>query len=249
MKYTLLDLTQTILSSLDSDEINSIGDTTEAQQVVKIIRTVYFDIVARAQLAEHKQPFTLDASTDNDYPVLMTRPDNVKKIEWIRYNYFTDSTDDFRYVTIIPQQQFFDTIHQFKTSESNVNTFNLNGVDYYYRTDKNPQYCTVIDDIYVIFDSYDVSLDTTLQSSKTLCYGEVLPTFISSDTFIPDLDDAQFPLLLNEAKALAFLELKQTAHEQAVQQSKRLWRNLNKTKSLIDKPSSFDALPNFGRRC
>ncbi len=52
-------------------------------------------------------------------------------------------------------------------------------------------------------------MDTTLQTSKTLCYGQIIPTFTLEDSFIPDLDDTQFPLLLNEAKAIAFVELKQ----------------------------------------
>ena len=39
----------------------------------------------------------------------------------------------------------------------------------------------------------------------------VLPQFIMEDTAIIDLDDAQYPLLLNESKSLAFLELKHAA--------------------------------------
>jgi len=68
------------------------------------------------------------------------------------------------------------------------------------------------------------------------------------DTFIPELDDQQFPLLLNEAKSLAFFELKQTPHTKAEQEARRQWTSLQRDKSVDDKPSSFDALPNFGRR-
>jgi len=74
MKYTLLELVQNILSSMDSDEVNSIVDTVEAQQVVAIVKTVYNDILTRGELNVQKTLFNLDASTISTKPVLMTKP-------------------------------------------------------------------------------------------------------------------------------------------------------------------------------
>jgi len=37
MKSTVLDMTQSILSGLGSDEVNSISDTTESLQVAEVI--------------------------------------------------------------------------------------------------------------------------------------------------------------------------------------------------------------------
>jgi len=39
MRYTLLELTQDVLSSLDGEEVTSINDTTESTQIVKIIKS------------------------------------------------------------------------------------------------------------------------------------------------------------------------------------------------------------------
>jgi hypothetical protein len=68
------------------------------------------------------------------------------------------------------------------------------------------------------------------------------------DTFIPQLDNNIFPLLLNEAKSLAFLELKQQPHVKAEQEIKRQISSLQKFKAVTKQPTDFERLPNFGRR-
>lgn len=249
MKYSVLELTQNILSSLDSDEVNSISDTTEATQVANIVRTAYFNIISRADLPEHRQIFSLDASGDNLLPVLMTKPDNVRRIDWIKYNKAdTSDPDNFGYVTILPLQQFMDHIHQFSTDETDVGTMDLDGFTFYFKDEKQPDFCTIINDYQIVFDSYDSAFDTTLQETKTMCFGLIVPSFTMADAFIPEMDEQQFPLLLNEAKSIAFIELKQMANEAAVQESRRQWRTLQRTKSLAIRPNYFDMLPNFGRR-
>lgn len=254
MKMTLLDLTQSILSSLSSDEINSISDTSESLQVAEILKQTYFNILARSKLPMQQELFQLNASTDEDLPVLMYRPDNVAKMDWVKYYDESESSSppQYKYVTILPVTQFLDAVNSFNTDEADVDTFtftaNGKSFTFNFKNAKQPQFCTVIENYYVIFDGFDLSIDTTLQSSKTECWGEVLPVWNNVDDFIPDLDDQQFPLLLNEAKALAFYELKQQPHAKAEQEARRQWGTLQKDKSLIDKPSYFDQLPNFGRR-
>lgn len=94
MKYTLLELTQNILSSLNSDEVNSIGDTVESRQVSELIRTVYFNIAARAKVPEHWELKQLTPSGDLALPVLMYRPNDINKIEWLKYDCQTVSDPD-----------------------------------------------------------------------------------------------------------------------------------------------------------
>lgn len=248
MKLTVLDLVQNILSSLDSDEVNSISDTVESRQVAQVVKTAYFNIIARADLPEHTGLFTLDASLDPDQPVLMTKPENVRHIKWIKYDTRMEELLDpqFNYVTIVPLEQYMDMTQRMNPVESNVGSFTLNGMLFYFKNDVQPCYCTILNDRYIIFDSYNSVLDTTLQTSKTMVFGSTTPVFLMEDSFVPDLDEQQFPLLLNEAKSLAFMELKQMPHEKAEQESKRQWRTLQRTKDL-EKPHYFDQLPNFGR--
>lgn len=250
-KLTLLDYVQNILSALSSDEVNSIGDSPESLQVAEIVKTTFFNIVARAGLPEQKKLFQLDSSLSALQPILMTVPEGVKSIEWIKYFDADTNAKMYKYVTILPIQQFSDYVNGYNVTDTNVDTMSFT-VDsetflFNFKNDTTPRFCTVISDFYVIFDSFNNVLDDTLQSSKTQCYGETAPTWVMEDSFIPVIDEEQVPLLLNEAKSLAYFELKQVPHVKAEQEAKRQWSSLQKDKSIDNKPSYFDQLPNYGR--
>ncbi len=254
MKYTLLDLTQTILSSMDSDEVNSIDDTVESQQIAKIIKTVYFDIVNRANIPEQNTLFQLEASGDATKPVLMTIPDTMQSIKSIKYD-ISDIDDDHARVSEIlplPLEDFLNMMHSINSTEDIVDTFDhtigTSTITFTYYTDRAPTYYTSFDDGTVIFDAYDSEVDTTLQSSKTVCFGKKNIPWSMEDTFTPDLDDKEFPLLLNEAKSLAFVEAKQTPHPLADRNARRSWVTVQKQKTKIPLSSDLEKLPNFGRR-
>lgn len=254
MKYTLLDLTQTILSSMDSDEVNSIDDTVESQQVAKIIKTVYFDIVNRANVPEQSTLFQLEPSGDSSKPVLMTIPDDFQNIKTLKYDCQTADDDHAIIQTILPLplEDFLDRMHSIDSTEDNVGTFEhtigTSTITFTYYTDRAPTYYTTFDDGTVIFDAYDSDIDSTLQSSKTVCFGKKNIPWTMSDTFTPDLDDKEFPLLINEAKSLAFIEAKQATHPIAERNARRNWVSIQKDKIKIPLSSDLSKLPNFGRR-
>lgn len=253
-EQTLLEMTQNVLQRLDSDSVNSISDTVESLQVANIIKNKYYDILARANLPEQQILFQLVASGSVLKPTLMTTPAGTSRIDWVKY-FNSDTTPDvtpgYLYVTALPMDQFLDMVNRFNPDEANVGSFTFTEGSYsftfYYKNDRQPSYCTVIENKYVLFDSYDNTLDSTLQASKTLTYGQIVTPFVMTDTFVPDLDDNQFPLLVNEATALAFYELKQMPHVKAEQEIKRQWSVVQKNKSVSNKPSYFDQLADFGR--
>lgn len=250
MKLTNLDYVQSILSSLGSDEVNSVSDTTESLQVLEIVKQTYFNIVSRAELKDQKKPFQLDPSLTVLEPNLMFIPSNIKSMEWIKY--YKTSSAMYNYVTMLPIQQFVDYVNGYNPSDVAVDVLSLvvEGETFLfnYKNNVTPHYCTVLSNFYVVFDSYDAAVDSTLQASKTMCYGLTTPTWEDTDDFIPLLDEQQVSLLLNEAKSLAFLELKQLTHAKAEQEAKRQWGTIQKNKSTDNKPSYFDQLPDFGRK-
>ena len=255
MKKTLLELVQRILSSMDSEEVNSIFDTVESTQVAYVIQSAYENIVSRANLPEHYLIYQLEASLDPDKPVLMTIPENIDNTLWVKYNTVTaDETDpDWKAVSWMDPQDFLSMVQGFRPSDDNVGTYTVtyrgNSIPMYYQNDKYPEFYTSFDDRILLFDSHDISVDTTLQKSKSQAYGLSLPTWLMQDNFIPDLDAQQFPLLLQEAKALAFAELKQTVHAKAEKEARRQWISSqhNKLDGMYDKPYR-DTLANYGRK-
>lgn len=261
MRQTLLEIVQNVLSSIDGDEVNSINDTIESQQIVKIIKNVYDDAVSRLDLHINKTPFNLDASGDNTKPVLMTKPDNIDVIHWVRYNKIEDGDTDPLWADIryLPFLDFLEQTQQLSLDETYVDsmTHTADGYSFsfHYRTDKGPTYYTSFDDGTLIFDSYDSTVDDTLQTSKTLCYGTKETPWSETDSFELDLQPEHFALINNEAKSLAWAELKQQAHPKAEQTARRNWRHAQRRRqqipdgaSIYDYSHPFHKLPNFSRK-
>lgn len=257
MKMTLLEIVQTILSSLTSDEVNSITDTTESLQVANIVKDTYLSIVARLNLPETKTIIQLDSSGNVSEPVLMTLPNDIENLEYLKYNkILTDGIDAWGDIIYLPLDEFLRLMHmKVVVTDGTVGTFNyvMNGmtIKVYYENDKNPDYFTTLDDNVLLFDSYYSANDTTLQTSKTLGFGTYTYAFTLSDTFTPKLDSNQFALLVNEAKVQAFYDLKEQQNAIAIKRAQTHLIHGQKIKS--DMPmhsygSPFDGLPDYGRK-
>lgn len=198
MKMTLLELTQSVLSAMDSDEISSIDDTAESMQVATVVKECYFDIIGSRDWPFMKTLTTLTGLGDTSNPTKMQMPDGMHKAIWIRYNK--------KAVTYMTPSAFKEMIDE---RDTDSDTVDANG----YRTDQDPTYWTTYDDTYIIFDSYDSDTDSTLQTSKSSVFGVVVPTWTHEDDFTPTLPDKMFPMLLAEAKSTAFFNQKQMRNE------------------------------------
>lgn len=255
MKYTLLKMVQLILSSMDSDEVNDISDTAEAQQIVDIIEQTYNDIVSTVDFPEHWDLFELTASGDPTRPTIMYLPSGVVNLEWIQYDNAEsgETARDWKPVKPLPKYEFFARMNGLDSADSDIYQYNyLVGAETFDvrgRNDKMPQYFTTVDDKTLIFDSYDVSNSSTLVANRSQCYGMKIPTFTRSNTFTPDLDARNFSYLFNEAKSQAFIELKQVQNAKADQRSRQAKIAIQRTKHTTPQPgySTADWLPNYGR--
>lgn len=257
MKMTLLKIVQDILSSMDSDEVNSISDTTESLQVATAVKHAYVDIVSRSNLPGHFDLFELNASLDPNKPTIMRLPDNCIGLNWVKYDKRMDGDTEPSYqkVDYLPQDTFFDYVFGYKDQgQADTVRFQITGpnnssIDIVGLNNKAPTYYTSFNDTTIIFDSYDSSVDNTLMKNKTICYGEFGRVFLMEDSFVPDLDERQFSLLYNEAKASCFADLKQIANERAEQKVRKGWVTLQHQKSNIpSRPSFYDTTPNYGRK-
>lgn len=254
MKYTLLDYVQYIASSMESDPINSIDDSIESQQIAKVVRTAYFDIIARLNEPAHFTLFNLNASGDNTKPTLMTVPSNISKLIEVRYDKtgFGDTGPTYTRLTYLERGAFFDHIYSLGPTDqytgSFTHTIDGNSFTVLYVNNQHPNFYTSFDDNTLLFDGFDSAVDTTLAAAKTWCWGQKYIDWSMENAFVPDLTESQQQLLLNEAKSLAWVEMKQTGHSKAEQSARRLWRNSQRSKYTTDAESDFDKLPYFGRK-
>lgn len=255
MKRTLLSMVQSVLSSMDSDEVNSINDTVESRQVVDVFRQVHDDIMGRLNLPESYTLFELQASNDFDRPTLMYVPDYIDNVLWVKYNktgYREEDTSKWETIRYVEPEEMLTYMHSLDRTADNVQTYTLplNGteIEMYCETDKSPDIWTSFDDHQLVFDSYHTSYDSTLMRNKSLCYGERITTFSPTDSFVANFDNKQYQIYFNEAKALCFAELKQTQHATAEKNARRGWINSQVTKQNTPAHKSFlKTLPNYGR--
>lgn len=196
-KLTLLEMTQRILSAMDSDEVNSIADTIESQQVATIVRECYEDLITQRDWPFLCELTALEGLADTANPTKMRIPDDVNKILWVRYNK--------KAITWLPPEEFKALIDS-RVEQTGV--VDANG----YVTNRDPLYWTSYDDQYVHFDSYDSTTEATLVTSKAIIYSVKVPEWTHEDDFVPTLPEKMFPTLVSDAKGSAFLDLKQQAN-------------------------------------
>lgn len=247
-KQTLLELTQGLLASMDSDEVNSIADTVESYDIALLLRDVYYDIAVELDLPAHETLFELTASGDVDQPVLMYVPENVSKIYWIKYDnkLSTETNSHFEQINFVPFEEFLNSQTSLYNDSTNVSqmTFCVNedeeDFEIMYHTDRFPARYTHIGQDTLLFDAINTDEDTTLNKDKTMCFGLVYPTFTLEDTFIPDLEVSQFPYYRNRAKVRAFAEKKQAPNQEAASEARNQKVVLQKRKHRINEGTALE---------
>jgi hypothetical protein len=254
MRYTLLKMVQLILSAMDSDEVNSISDTTESLQVVDQIETTYNHLAATLDFPDNWDFFELEPTSDVSKPTLMRLPENVAKVEWLQYDVSEPGSTVRKTKDLLPMDRkvFFDRMNSLDSSHSNVYSYDLlvDSATFDVRgyNDRSPTYYTSNDDHTLIFDNYDASVGQTLQGNRTKGFGMIIPVFIRDDDFIPPLEPRQFTLFFNEAKAACFADLKQVTNAKAEQRARRGWVQAHRKDPQIDLVDNYRATaPNFGR--
>jgi hypothetical protein len=244
-KMTLLDMTQNILSALDSDNVNSITDTEESEQVAEIVKETYYALIDELHLPASGTTFKLEA-TSSSTPMKMKIPDLIEKIEWVRYNHETTDAPDAEYkkINYLDPDDFIEHCNQRAESSDNITLYS-DGVDFLIKTDAHPQYYTSFDDVYLYFDSYNSAEETNLQESRSQCYGLINSSWTHTDLAIPSLPVNLFSLLLAEAKSQSFINLKQMPNQKEEQKARRQRIALRKSKWKTD---GGIKTPNYGRK-
>jgi hypothetical protein len=246
-KYTLLDMVQRVLTSMDSDTVNSFSDTIESEQVAFIIRDSYYDIIDNLDIPEHEGIITITASGDTDLPTHMTLQDGTRAITKVKYDVIKSGETQKRYVDIsfLEKHLFLDRIMMRNSTESNIKTVSVTGGELFIQNDKRPEFFTSFDDNLMIFDSFDGALDSTLQASKFIVLGILEPSWTMTDLFIPDLDANMFQMLLNESKSTAAVEVKSSSNPKAEQKARRATTRWQSDRSNFGNKHEG---PNYGRR-
>lgn len=246
MKKTLLEIVQDILNDLDSDFVNSIDDTVESQQVAQIVKSTYTEMMSNRNWPHLKKLVQLDSLSDVNKPVYFKLPDNTKQLEKVEYDVKKLLVDNSEYKSITYKDpEAFLKIVSNRKNENKQEVVDFSGVSLSIYNNKLPDYYTSFDDVHIIMDSFDTSINTTLIKAKTRCIAYLMPTWVHEDSAIPDLPDEAFSALIEEAKSSAFYSLKQMANQKAEQRASRQQRWLARKAWRVAGGLSY---PSYGRK-
>jgi len=245
-KMTLLEMTQDILSDMDSDEVNSINDSVESLQVAQIIKTTYFNIVNGRDYPHFNELFQLEAATVVR-PTHMKIPETIENINWVKYDCkkaVSDKTlmQEIKYLT---PEDFINHVDVRDSTDSKITVItDSSGIKLNIYKDRAPEYFTSFDEEYVVFDNYIATLESNLIQAKSQAYGKRGVTFTLTDNFIADLPVQMFPYFLAEAKSTSFVTLKQIPNAKAEQVSVSHKRRMSQDAWKLKRGIKY---PNYGR--
>lgn len=247
MKMTLLEMVQTILSSLDAEEVSSIDDTVESTQVATILKTTYLAMASNRNWSSHKKLTQFNHSGTPDRPTHLKAPEGMKELALFRYN-ASKKEDEFemREVKYIYPDEFLRMSGGRTQGNDKTRVVkDTGGTPIVVINNKPPSYWTSFDDEYIVCDSYDSNLDDALKASKTQIHAVMFPQFHLVDDFVPDMPVEAFAGLLAEAKSVAFVEVKQVANQKAEQEARRQQSWLARKEWSTHGGVRY---PNYGRR-
>lgn len=247
-KMALLDIVQEILSDMNSDNVNSISDTIEATQVANIVRRTFYNLYNDRVWPHTGSLLKLDSSADSARPTHMILPENTIHIDWVKYDVRKLVGDAIKYRDIEYKcpEDFLTYVMSRDADKTNMEVvMDYNGTPLIIQNDAEPSYYTTFDDEHLVFDSYNSSVDSILQSSKTQVFGETEPEFIMSDTFVPDIPAKAFPYFVSEAKSVAFIKIKEVFSQKDEQTATRQKSWLSREKRRVGGGVKY---PNYGRR-
>jgi hypothetical protein len=247
-KPNLLAIVQEILSDMDSDIVNSIDDTDEAGQVAQIVKSTFEAMISNRNWPHTKRTINLIPSGDSNFPVYMTIDEDIKEMISIFYEKHKDGDTQLRYDEVFWKDP--DDFLRYTNARNSDNTNIMvitdpTGVQLLIQDDKAPTYYTSFDDETLVFDSYDNVVDSTLQASKTQARAYVMPDFVLTDTYIPDLPKEAFSALIEEAKSKAQFKLRQFADNKSEQEAKRQQTWLSRKAWTVNGGIKY---PDYGRK-
>ena len=221
MKLTLVQVVQRMLAATDSENVDDVGDTGEADMCVHIANRVFEQIAVSKRWRHFKSYSSLSTSSNKNE---MTIPSGTFALDPNNV-YYNDNLIRYRK----PEEFLYLTIKR-NTSDSNVTT--VNGIKVY--DDRDPIWFTSDDDETIRFDAYPDS--SGLVSSNSDCIVYKLPTtlVLDSDSYF-DLPQVMYPAFVEFCIGRAMLELQQNSEGNSIlTEAKRMLSRLSRNARLVD---------------
>ncbi len=221
-KKTLLKIVQLIGERIGTDEIDTLGETIEVDEIVSILEMTYDEILDRRDWEFLRdRTLRMKAREVADTKIFnLAIPSTVTKLQCVKY---IDDNGKFPELEYVTPCQFIERLDGRNPLEDNVTGIaNDDGVILQIITDQPPTFYTSFDEDNLTFDAYDSVRGTGTQAGDSLILANVKPAMDFTDP------TAKFPipermqtLLINEAMATAGVALRQVQDPRAERIARR----------------------------
>jgi hypothetical protein len=248
MRQSLLEIVQSILSDMDGDEVNSIDDTEESSQVARIVRNNYNAMMSNTVWPHTRRALTLIGRSSSSFPTHMRTKEDLKELISVSYNtaVFGETRKIYKPVKYLDPDQFLFKLNSRNSDDVNVTTvIDDSGIELLIYKNKAPEYYTSIDDVNLIFDSYNSEVESTLHTAKMQAQGYIIPVFTMEDSFVPDLPVDAFTLLVERSTSACQYKLRQFQDIKSEAESVKQSRWLSRKAWTVSGGIKY---PNYGRK-
>jgi hypothetical protein len=240
-KLTLLQLVQKTMEALNLEEINSISDSPDAEQIAQIAQDSYYELLNQSDWPHTIRLGQLESVGDADKPNYLRIPDEVTRIDTFKYDATLTDDDDLpvdlieiKDVKWISPVEFLHLTQSRNTEVDEIETItDFNGVRYHVYNDRAPSYWTSFDDVYVVCDAYNSDVESTLQGNKSQALMKWIENVVITDDLLISAPSHFFQTWLAETKSTAFIYMKQETSPKDEQRARRglavLRRNSSRT--------------------
>lgn len=245
---SLLEVVQRTLNAMNHHSVNSIEDTVESRQIAEEARVVYYDLMDRDEWPHLIQLVQLEGIADTTRPNFMRIPQKVVRIDNVRYESTTEDSANrtFKDIQYLHPTAFLDVVMSRNDNDTNtITVLNFNNIPMFIQNNRVPEYWTSFDDEYLVFDSYDAEVETTMHNNKSLVLAKVIPTWQHTDSFVPDMPDQMFSVYLAEVTAASFTYWKQASSPKDEQ---RAARGISRLRTEARKVDEYQEKARNGRR-
>lgn len=207
-QLTLLQVVNSYKNATEGFQVNNINEDYESETVAQVAEEVFYEVCGDFTDWTHKNKLTtLDSVGDSERPNYLSIPKDVYRIHdsVINYDKRLDNTKtNYQPVHYLDPHKFLQLVNARNSDDSSITTVtDFNGTKLLIHNERHPTYYTSIDDEYVIFDAYNSSLESTLQSSKSQVISQEEEVFYQDKDFVIPLPNNFIPTYLNLVKSRA----------------------------------------------
>jgi hypothetical protein len=184
----MLQIVQRVLARVDADNVTTIGETVESEQVADFVKTVYEDIMTDFTWYHKRSHINLEVTATAHIMRIPTEVDQLLS-DVIYYG-------DKEVYWIEPETMQY----KLKNRDTSLSRIDSNGAI----NDTDPSYWSSFDDDNIVFDSYNSSL----VAASTSVWAATEPASPAADIDIPDMPHSLHIALLFGTMAMALDALK-----------------------------------------